>query len=607
MPLTPGNYYLYIKFKAPTLKWEARSTIVDDKGVKKDAYYDLVADSSEPISTLYKSENWAATNDTLTQPAGYPIIVRDKQAPQAYFSGNAPTATSPNPNPADALPDGKAPASGIKFTGGTTGDPYPEDINFIVSDNNPNTSLKDTAKLKALLGKNVASLNEKEVPTKTISDSEMSFTRDMVEKVLLRTITPKPNAKAPGQVQGADPLTTGTASISQYPGYGTAPFRQAAFIVEAPPAGSNVDRGDLGSNDIPYDMVGCLPMYAVGADASGNIIGDANNNQGTDEINVARTKSVVNEAGKANEVECTNAPAYLTVTDNDAPTITFTALRSRDSIKRKYAINATGPDVKVNNNYTGHKGFHTSYNDILDRDPANPGKLKFKTFGTADAFANDFNLDNTDATIANQSNPLFSGAVSDINKHKQFTPLTNDPDIAIGQVDGQPGYVVKYNGKNVGISPLYDNYSPINIAYYDFDQIVKGSGGDTLELIEKSRTKFEITIADNVDGDITPSPCAQNATAMAGSNCYIDTKNLGDAETLSEVMNSWKADGIVLTANGQFRNPTLPANLEDATKPFMFLIAKDGKGNATVIKFPIVILHTLMRTNVLNVESRRSQ
>ncbi len=611
MPLAPGKYFLYIKFKYPKLKWEGRSPKKDNAGtLVKDAagnqiyaYYDLVKDGDFG-QTMYVSDNWAAINATAAEPAGYQITVNDKQAPQAYFMGNADPAN--NPKPADALADGKAPAAGIKFTGGTTGDPYPEDINYIVCDNNPNTSLNGASKLKALLGKNSLSLAFKDLPTDTVSDSEMAFDRATVEKALLRTITPAPQAKLPGQVQSVNPATTGPDSINQYPGYGqSAPYRQAAFLVNAPDAGQNADRGDLGSNDIPYDMVGRLPMFATGKDASGNIIGDADNNGNTGEVNVASTKKTLDVNGSPNELEYSNAPAYITVEDNDAPTVTFTALRSRDNIYRKYAITATGANVSGT---SGHKLHHASYNDVLDKDPANPGKLVFKTFGSANASVGDFNLDNSAAAIPNQSNPVFPDTpIADATKCKQFTPMTMDPDIAVGLVNAQPAYIIKFDGKNVGLSPAYNDYSPVNVAYYNFDEIVKNTGGDTLELVEKSRTKLEITLSDNVDGDMSPAPCPPGATDMGTGNCYVDSRNLGDAETLSEIMNGWQTNGNLLTSYGQFRNPTPPENLAPATKPFFFIVARDGRKNTTAIKLPIVVLHTLMRTNVLNVETRRTE
>jgi len=56
-------------------------------------------------------------------------------------------------------------------------------------------------------------------------------------------------------------------------------------------------------------------------------------------------------------------------------------------------------------------------------------------------------------------------------------------------------------------------------------------------------------------------------------------------------------------AYGIFRDPTP----ENSPKPYMFYAVKDSSGNVTVMKIPAVILHTLMKRNVINVENRRSQ
>nr|HPG56777.1 hypothetical protein [Candidatus Wallbacteria bacterium] len=177
----------------------------------------------------------------------------------------------------------------------------------------------------------------------------------------------------------------------------------------------------------------------------------------------------------------------------------------------------------------------------------------------------------------------------------------NGVDIGVGNIGGKQSYVVKFKNANVGITETYSQYSPNNVAFYDFDRILPDQG-KMLELIEDARTRFEITVVDNVDNTITLAPPqAVAAGAAMTANCYVDTKDLGDAATLAEVMGSWKTKGTKVETYGIFRDQTQPGNT-----PYMLMIVKDSTGNATVAKLPLIILHTLFRPNVINVDTRRS-
>jgi len=604
MPLDPGRYFLYIKFKYPKLKWEGRSEKKDKDGnLMKDingnaiyAYYDLVSDGTG--STVYHPDNWEALTGNANEPAGLAITVKDKQPPQSYFvSDNLFLSDSPDPNnpvlnpkPNSelAIAAGALPATGVEYIGGTTGDPYRGVVKYNVCDNNPNQDLASS--LKALTGKSYKDIKpdpagawQTITMTKT-EDKYYEFNEAKLKLVLEKTIQPKAAARPAGVVQDVVPV-----DVNDYPGYGVdAPYRMAKFQLDSPHTVITKDK-------IPYDMTGSIPMYAASVDKAGNTIGD--------EKLITQVKKGIPDPWPVSSKHFPNAPARIAIVDNDAPSLRFYALRTRDNIYREYIINASGmPDANNHNK----PGFHDSYNDELDWDPAVANKLKFSSWGLTKVSVKDHNLDGTPATLADQGNPVHEMAEMQNNTGMctQYRPAVNDIDIGVGLADGKTSYLIKFGGKNVGISETYNKYSPTNIAYYEFNKILPAGAGDLLELIEDARSKFEISVVDNVDNIITvtkPVMVAPNAF-MAG-NCYVDTLNLGDPIMLGEVMNSWKPKGSLVETYGIFRDPTAPG----APQPFMFIAVKDTSGNATVIKLPIIIRHTLFRPNVINVETRRSE
>jgi hypothetical protein len=185
----------------------------------------------------------------------------------------------------------------------------------------------------------------------------------------------------------------------------------------------------------------------------------------------------------------------------------------------------------------------------------------------------------------------------------QLTPTTVNASIGVTPIGGKNCYTIKFNNRNAGLSATYNRYSPANAVVYDFEKILPQNAGGVLELIENARNRFEISVVDNVDNIITVStPAIPAPNALMAGNCFVDTDNLGDAATIEEVMNSWKQKNSRIEAYGIFRNPTPTGN-----KPYMFMTVRDAAGNVTVAKMPLIILHTLFRPNVINVETRRSE
>ncbi len=608
MPLDPGKYYLYIVFKHPKVKWEGRSQKLSKTGTPMNnpdgspifAYYDLVPDGT--ASTKYNTLNWGPEtyHDNNQIPAGFAITVKDLQPPQAFFISGKNTDPKE-----DAVLNGDFPAVGVGYDGGTTGDPFRGKIAYNVCDNNPNKEITST--LKAMTGTRQKSLAWTEFgASKGLRESEdvyLVFTDDKVTKVLQKTLHPLVDLRPPGVVQDiteevtivdmAVPVTNkANRAIRHYAGYGVdAPYRRAMYVLDNPQNAFTKDH-------IPYDMVGNIPLYAAGADGSNNKMSDfdrdGNFNDLEDKVNQGATTATSSKTFP-------NAPAYISIIDNDAPSLRFYALRSRDNIYREYIMTATGA---LDNDDNQKPVDHPANHDELDWDPAQPDKLRFTSFGQTDASVKDHNLaDGAIATLPNQGNPVLETISLPNNDGRctQFKPSDNGVDIGVGNIGGKQSYVVKFKNANVGITETYSQYSPNNVAFYDFDRILPDQG-KMLELIEDARTRFEITVVDNVDNTITLAPPqAVAAGAAMTANCYVDTKDLGDAATLAEVMGSWKTKGTKVETYGIFRDQTQPGNT-----PYMLMIVKDSTGNATVAKLPLIILHTLFRPNVINVDTRRS-
>jgi len=598
MPRAPGRYFIYIKFKYPKLKWEGRSQKKNASGEERGAegepvyaYYDLVPDGSG--ETLYHADNWASLS-SASDPAGIAVTVNDKQPPQAFFVSQD---QSKNPDPGSALPDGSLPQTGVAFKGATTGDPFPFDVDYIVCDNNPNLAIP-RAFIKALAGPSAAELHWKDALASKLSDSAAEFTLEKLKSALESGIDPKPSAKKPGQAQDAMEIP-----LASYPGYGTSPYRRAVYKFAAP--SPNMMRTSVfGESDIPYDMSGSLPMYVAGTDAAGNQIGNpkCDPNQNTSEI-----EAIIKRTDGGSSIyhqEYSGAPAVIPVKDNDPPTVVFRALKPRENVTREYSVRQSGAVIDPS---TGRASDDVSYHDILDADSGGyEGKLRFTYFGGGAVKADDYNMDGSPAVIKGQRSPLLAETAlsNDGDKCRMLDRnFRGDSDISCGLVDGLPGYVIKFAAKNVGLVNCYDDYSPVCVSFYDFEKILTGSGSDTLELIENARTRFEISVMDNVDGKISPS-LYMSGPSLAGANAYVDTDNLGDSATLREVLTNWKLNARKnLEAYGVFRKATPQGN----SKPFLFLAAKDSSGNSTIVKIPIVILHTYMQRDVINVETRRSE
>lgn len=588
MPLEPGRYFLYIKFYYPMVKWEGRQPKTENNVVKY-AYYDLVDGGAD---TTLPSDYQGTINNTNGEPRGFEIVVNDRQSPQAYFNGDANNA-----NPADPL-DSVIPPGGTVFKGGTTGDRFPTRINFNVCDNNPNRAITGVS-LKALLGSNTASLADRDLSVNQDDNRDVDFTEAKVRTVLEKTIHPPIWAKAPGMVQDA---TTEALVMrnSSYPGYGVdAPYRLAKYhLPENTIKGK--DEGD--GKAIPYDYCGDLPMYAGGQDGAGNHIGNAScsyppGNNDTEEIGskMGRTDTT----GNAQRREYRDAPAHIIVVDNDSPTLVFRALRARDGVTREYTVQNTGlsgADNKVIKAYSSED--NDAYHEDLSWDT---GKLKvIGAHGFGKAYVREFDINGG-------SEIKILDGISD--PHKDFDKnLIGDDDIGVGLVDGEPGYIIKFNGRNVGMFKAYDDYKPNGLTYYNFDLLLNGTGGDTLELIEDARTRFEVAIRDNLDGNIGPTryvfpdPIPPNAT-IGDKKFFFDTIHLASEDTLREVLGGWHDESGNQVTYGIFRNPT-PAN---NPKPFIFILVRDNSNNATAAKIPSEILHTFMKRDIINVESRRAE
>ncbi|HBC76375.1 MAG TPA: hypothetical protein DC017_16310 [Candidatus Wallbacteria bacterium] len=596
MPLDPGRYFLYIIFKYPKVKWEGRSPkkdkdgnlVKDAQGKQIFAYHDLVGDGVG--ETFYHTDNWLTINSNTQEPAGYAITVKDLQPPQAFFSSdNYPT----NPSQTTAL-SSALPATGVAYDGGTTGDPFPGLIKYSVCDNNPNLAV--TSSLMAMTGSRAKLLAWNNFDaSKGLAETEdvyLEFNKTKVQMALEKTIAPKAAGRPPGTVQDAVQI-----GVNEYPGYGIdAPYRRAIYKLNNP-------KNAFTKDHIPYDMIGTIPLYAAGSDGSGNKMSDfdkdpAPNKAYNEILNLVNSGTT----STISEKQFPNAPAVISIIDNDAPSLRFYALRSRDNIYREYIMTSTGnPDLADSSKPLDHDANH----DELDWDAAEPGKLKFTAFGQTEVTVKDCNLDGTTANLANQNNPVFAktSMANNDGRCNQLTPATVNASVGVTSIGGKPCYAIKFNNRNAGLSATYNRYSPANAVVYDFEKILPQNAGGVLELIENARNRFEISVVDNVDNIITvSSPAIPAPNALMAGNCFVDTDNLGDAATIEEVMNSWKQKNARIEAYGIFRNPTPAGN-----KPYMFMTVRDAAGNVTVAKMPLIILHTLFRPNVINVETRRSE
>jgi len=609
VPLDPGKYYLYIKFKYPKLKWEGRSPKKDKDGaLVKDAqnnqiyaYHDLVSDGVG--ESYYTVDNWSVV-DSTPSPAGLAITVKDLQAPQAFFSSDTfPAADTPKED--TKLPNATVPLCGVEYKGGTTGDAFKGTIKFNVCDNNPNKPFSAAA-LRAMVGARKKALAWADFNTITKTEEKYhEFNIGRLKMALEKTIHPPVGLKAPGVVQDvttevtiidtATIVTSGTnKGINTYFGYGVdAPFRRAKYQMNNP-------ANSFTAAKVPYDMTGSLPMHATGADGSGNKMSDFDRNGQYNELE-ARVNAGATTA--VSEKKFPGAPAFITIVDNDAPSIRFYALRSRDNVYREYIVTTAGTlDATDSNKPLDHASNH----DDMDWDPTAANKLKFTTWGETEVNVKDCNLDGSVATLANQNNPVHPKASMPNNTGKctQLRPTSNIADLGVATIGTKSCYVIKYGGKSVGIAETYNSFAPTNLAYYEFDKILPANAGDMLELIEDARNKFEIAAVDNIDNTISVvQPVPTNNGAMMAGNCYVDTLNLGDPIMLGEVMGNWKTKGSLVETYGIFRDPS-PTG---ANAPSMFIVIKDNSGNATAVKIPLVILHTLFRPNVINVETRRSE
>ncbi|HPG56991.1 MAG TPA: hypothetical protein PKW98_04185, partial [Candidatus Wallbacteria bacterium] len=588
MPLEPGDYYLYIKFKYPKLKWEGRSEkrdkdnkIINDPATGKPmySYYDLVHDG---YGETIVDECAAAIKNASPKPIGYKIRVKDRQSPQAYFMGNDPTFT---PQLETDQLAAVIPKAGVPFKGGTTGDAYPSEIKYNVCDNNPNRELKST--LVAHVGKKMSDIAQADFPVDESEDVMLLFDEDKVKKVLEKTITPTASGNGVGVnrvIQDVDPTKL---DFTQYPGYGNdAPFRRAIYVLPA---------NSIKAEQMPYDMVGSIPLFASGEDGAGNKISDANGDNSTSEIKLGFTADA---DMKAKNRDYSNAPAHITIKDNDSPSLIISVLLSRDGIIKRFALNSPKPEDLG--------GYHDSFKDTLTWDPTSiKPRLKYTSFGPVSVLLQTLDL-NGDVKETKFESLSMS---PDGSKLRQFIPTSpGNPEIAVDNSSGEPEYRIKFSGKNIKLTQGYDDYSPNGLAYLDYDQVT----GETLEIIEDSRTKFELICCDNADGVIAPAPYDEASGKVEAQQLYLDTENLGDQAMLDEVIKMWRSDKAKLSngtlmdckaAYGIFRDPTP----ENSPKPYMFYAVKDSSGNVTVMKIPAVILHTLMKRNVINVENRRSQ
>ncbi len=593
MPLAPGRYFLYIKFKYPKLKWEGRSPKKTDSGAENIfAYYDLVPDGAG--ETIYTLDNWASVT-SVSDPAGFAVTVNDKQPPQAFFTTGD---SSRDPDPAKPVERGCLPQTGVAFKGGSTGDPFPFDIDYTVCDNNPNQAIPQ-AFIKARLGANASALAWKNVSVTKTSDASTAFNRDNLKIALETTIAPAPAAKKPGQVQDAVEIP-----VDAYPGYGSAgPYRRAVYKLDAPYP-NMMRSGPFGEGDIPYDMTGSLPMYVAGRDAAGNVIGNTKCRAEQDTAEVESKLGRTDDGSSIYRQQYSNAPAYISVKDNDPPTVVFRALRPRENVYREYKIRQSGAVIDSS---TGRASDDPCYHDVLDADDGSySGRLRFTSYGSGSISADDYNIDGTPASISGQRSPLLpeTSVTNDGVRCRMLDKnFTGDSDFGCGLVEGRPGYIIKFASKNVGLCNQYDDYNPACVSFYNFEKLLESSGSDTLEMVENSRTRFEISAIDNVDGKIQPA-LYTSGPSMSGYNAYVDTDNLGDALSFREVLSNWKLNNKKnLEAYGIFRKATPPGG----PKPFLMIIVKDSAGNAVAAKIPIIILHTYMERNVLNTETRRSE
>ena len=588
MPLDPGNYYLYVKFKYPKLKWEGRSPKRDkdnkiindpDTGQPMYSHYDLVHDG---YGETIVGECAAAIKNAAPQPIGYKITVKDRQSPQAYFTGNDPNFTpQAESDPLAAV----LPKAGAPFKGGTTGDDFPSVIKYNVCDNNPNRGIESA--LVAHVGLKMSAIAQADFSAAESEDVMLLFNEEKVKKVLEKMIAPTAAANGVGANRVIQDVTPANLDFKQYAGYGNdAPFRRAIYVLPA---------RSIKAEQIPYDMVGSLPMYARGTDGSGNKIGDPNSDDTTAEINLTFTADA---ATKSRNRDYSNAPAHIVIKDNDSPSLIISVMLSRDGIIKRFALNSPQPE-KLGD-------YHASFKDSLDWDPIGGGlKLKYITYGPVSVLMQDLDLSGNVKVSKFDSQSM----TPDGTKLKQFVPTsTGNPEIAVDNSTGVPIYKIKFSGKNVNLTKGYDDYSPNGLAYLDYDQIVN----ETLEIIEDSRTKFELICCDNVDGVIAPAAYDETSGKLLAHQFYLDTENLGDQAVLNEVLKGWNPDKAKLSngtemeciaAYGIFREPTN----ENSPKPYMFYAVKDNSGNVSVMKIPAAILHTLMKRNVINVENRRSQ
>lgn len=614
MPLDPGKYYVYIKFTYPKVKWEGRSPKLksdgtiekDSEGNPKYAYYDLCDDGVD--TTGYNSVNWDSSADSYhidSKPYGLAVTVEDKQAPMAYFESQV--------NPGD--PTSGASSSGSHFIGGSTGDSYPSSITFSVWDNNPNKVFGNCS-LRGLTG-----ANRDEIAKKTVfdtitagkeTDEVLYFNENTVKAVLNSTITPFAKWGIPQEV--CDPKTSqpsGAADGSMlqgsafnhdnyYPGYkdGVAPCRHAVFVAKA-------QIPELVAERIPYDMAGSLPLYVDGVDGSNNIVYDANgdgviiaNNGNGGEINLGVSAS--SSYPSTSKLEYNNAPAYIEIRDNDAPTLRFKVLQTHQNAYREYDI--TNGDSKA---------FHESYKDttLFDQD-----SLKL-SLAPATSGKSDLRITRISAA-KEKTSVLTSPKLSMLGKTKdELTAADCVKFVDNAVAPAKNGYYITFN-KPAAKDAVYftsfaNDYCQNGVYYYDFDEILTsstaaampapavGQEAETLEITEDSRTRFEITAYDNVEGAL-PLNIGPNG------NSYIDlTSNFSDEPNeVTQFLDFTKwlpLNGNPRVVYSIFRKPS---NI--AEKPYIFLAVKDTSGNAVLMKVKIAVLHTYFLKNTLNIENRRT-
>jgi len=543
MPLKPGRYFLYIKFNYPKVKWAGRSE--KDKGGKTGlfAHYDLVDDGSS--STSYNTVNWTSLNASTSEPAGLPIVVRDGQSPQGFFDAGA-FASAGNPAP------------GFGFKGGTTADPFPTEISYVVCDNNPNDK-KVEATLRAMVGTTAKSLAWKSVSGSKISDEAVDFGKPKVETILKQTITP---FKAWGTLQQPAKIN----AISNYPGYGAdAPFRKLVF--------KHAAYTTISGSEVPYDMVGSLPLNIEGKDGENNKIGDFNCD-GT----VGNNEVVLTPVDDSpNKKDYTASPGYYEIIDNDPPSVTFRIMDPRQGNIREYAITNDVPK---------------SYTDKLSWMNATQ-KLIYDDYGKQYMKASQLDLNNQfkEAIMASRLSTE-NGNEFKIYKYNLLGPVLIGEDKIITKPASGLAYTINYGGKKVQFANAYQDYSPSKMFLYDFNAAMDSK--NIIEIAEDVRTKFEVLMSDNVEGVIAPG----------SGNCFIQAENMGKQEEVDKIFEGLKS---VSTPEKKYFTYFIIREPSSTGISFVLTACKDTAGNTTAIKIPINVLNTHMIRTTINVESKRSE